>query len=75
MGFIGPIFKAIAAALAVWRQERALYNSPELIKNKLDIAKQQATDAVRNAESVLADPNATPQAHADALRQLRLAAS
>lgn len=75
MGFIGPILKAISAAFAVWQQERAIYNSPAMVKNKLDIAKQQATDAVRNAESVLADPNATPQQHADALRQLRLAAS
>jgi hypothetical protein len=46
-----------------------------MIKNKLDIARQQAADAVRNAESVLADTNATPAQHADALRQLRLAAS
>ncbi len=75
MGFIGPIFKAIAAALAVWRQERSLYNSPAEVKNKLDIAKQQSADAVRNAEAVLANPNATPEQHADALRALRLAAS
>jgi len=75
MGFIGPIFKAIAAALAVWQQERALRNSPEMIKNKLDLAKQKSADAIRNAEAVLADPKATPQAHMEALRQLRLAAS
>ena len=75
MGFIGPIFKAIWAAIAAFRQERSIYNKPEMVKNKLDIAKQQATDAVRNAEAVLADPNSTPEAHAKALRDLRLAAS
>ena len=75
MGFIGPIFKAIAAALAVWQQERALRNSPEMTKNTLDIAKQKAIGAVRDAEAVLADPNSTPEQHAEALRQLRLAAS
>jgi len=75
MGFIGPILKALAWAFAIWQQERAIYNSPAEIKNKLDIAKQAAADAVRNAEATLANPNATPQAHADALRQLRMAAS
>ena len=75
MGFLGPIFKAIAAALAVWQQERAIRNNPAMIKNSLDIAKQQATDAVRVAEATLANPNSTPQQHADALRALREAAS
>jgi hypothetical protein len=75
VGFIGPILKAIAAAFAVWQQERQIYNAPAMVKNKLDIAKQQAIDAVLNAEAVLADSNATPAQHADALRQLRLAAS
>jgi len=75
MGFIGPIFKAIWAALAVWKQERSIRNSPEMIKNNLDIAKQQARDALANAESVLSNPNATPEQHAEALRQLRLAGS
>jgi len=75
VGFIGPILKAIAAAFAVWQQERAIYNSPALVKNKLDIAKQAATDAVRNAEATLANPDATAQQHADALRALREAAS
>jgi len=72
---IGAIIKAIWAALSVFKQERAIYNSPELIKNKLAIGKQEAVDAVRNAEAVLADPGATTQQHAEALRQLRLAAS
>jgi len=72
---IGAIIKAIWAALSVFKQERAIYNSPELIKNKLAIGKQEAVDAVRNAESVLADPAATAEQHAEALRQLRLAAS
>lgn len=75
MGFIGAILKAITAALSVWRQERAIHNSPELIKNKLDIARQESTDAVRVAEATLANPNATSQQHADALRRLREAAS
>lgn len=75
MGFLGPLLKAIAAAFATWNQERALRNSPEQIKNVHDIAVQKARDAVRNSEAVLADSTATPEAHAEALRQLRLAAS
>jgi len=75
VGFIAAILKAITAAFSVWQQERAIRNSPEMVKNKLDIAKQEATDAVRNAEAVLADPNATTKEHADALRKLREAAS
>jgi hypothetical protein len=46
-----------------------------MVKNKLDIAKQQAKDAIRNAEAVTANPNSTPAQHADALRALRLAGS
>ena len=72
---ISAIFKALWAALSVYQQERAIYNKPEMVKNKLDIAKQQAKDAVRNAEAVLADPKATPAQHTEALRQLRLAGS
>jgi len=75
MGFIGPLFKAIAAALAVWQQERAIRNSPEMVKNAVAIGIQQSTDAVRNAEATLANPASTPEQHAEALRQLRLAAS
>src|SRR5437660_5028966 len=75
MGFIGPILSALAAAFNVWRQERAIYNSPDEIKNKIAIGIQQSTDAVRNAEAKLANPASTLQEHADALRQLRLAAS
>ncbi len=72
---IGAIIKAIWAALAVFRQERSIYNKPEMVKNKLAIAKQEATDAVRIAETTLANPNSTPEQHAEALRALRMAAS
>lgn len=72
---ISAIIAAVAAALKAWNQERAIYNSPEMVKNKLDIAKQQARDALTNAEAVLADPTSTPQQHAEALRKLRLAGS
>jgi hypothetical protein len=72
---ISAIIQAILAALSVFKQERAIHNSPELIKNKLDIARQQARDALRNAESLLADTDATSEQHAEALRQLRLAGS
>ena len=75
MGIIGPLLSAIAAGFKVWLQERAIRNSPEMVKNVVAIGIQQSTDAVRNAEAVLADPNSTPEAHAEALRQLRLAAS
>ena len=72
---ISAIFKAIWAALAVFKQERSIYNKPEMVRNKVAIGAQEARDAVRNAEAVLADPNATKEQHAEALRQLRLAAS
>jgi hypothetical protein len=75
LGLLNAIFNAVRAGLAVFSQERALYNSPEMAKNKLDIARQASTDAVRNAEAVLADPTATLDQHAEALRALRLAAS
>lgn len=75
MGIIGPIIKAIWAALAVFKQERSLYNSPEMTKNKVAIAKQQAIDAINQAEKVLHDQQATPEQHAEALRQIRLAGS
>lgn len=74
-GIIGPLLSAISAAFKVFAQERAIRNSPEMVKNAVAIGIQQSTDAVRNAEAVLADPNSTPEAHAEALRQLRLAAS
>lgn len=72
---IAAIFKAIWAALSVFKQEREIRNKPELVKNKLDIAKQAAQDAINKADAVLADPNATPEQHAEALRQIRLAHS
>ncbi len=72
---VSSIFKALLAALAVFKQERALYNDPAMVKNKLDIAKQEARDALRNAEATLANPNSTPAQHAEALRQIRLAGS
>ena len=72
---ITAIIQALLAAFNVFRQERAIYNDPKMVKNKLDIAKQQARDALRNAEAMAADPNATPQQHAEALRQIRLAGS
>lgn len=75
IALIVALVRAVGAGFSVFQQERAIYNSPAMVKNKLDIAKQEAIDAVRNAEAVTANPNATAQQHADALRQLREAAS
>jgi hypothetical protein len=72
---ISAIIQAVLAAFSVFKQERAIYNRPDMVKNSLDTAKQQARDALRNAEAVLADPKATPAQHAEALRQIRLAGS
>lgn len=72
---IAAIFKAIWAALAVFKQERAIYNDPKMVANKLAIAKQEAEDANRNAEAVLANPNSTAAEHAEALRKIRMAGS
>ncbi len=69
------ILAALSAALNAWRQERLVYNSPEMIKNKLDIARQDARDALAITEATLSNPNATPEQHAEALRALRLAGS
>lgn len=59
----------------MFKQERAIYNDPKMVANKLAIAKQEAEDANRNAVAVLADPKSTPTQHAEALRQIRLAGS
>lgn len=75
MGTVFAIFKALSAALGVFKQERAIYNKPEMVKGKLEEQKQAAIDAINEADRVLADPNATPEQHADALRKIRLAHS
>jgi hypothetical protein len=75
MGLVLAIVKALTAALSVFRQEREVYNKPELVKAKAADAIQEAKDRLSKAEAVLADPNATPAEHAEALRQVRLAHS
>jgi hypothetical protein len=75
MGFILPIIAALTAAFNVWKQERAIYNKPEMAKNELDKARQAAVDAINNADAVLANTKATPEQHAEALRIIRLAHS
>jgi hypothetical protein len=75
MGFILPIIAALTAAFNVWKQERAIYNNPAIVKNELDKARQAATDAINNADAVLANPQSTPEQHAAALKQIRLAHS
>jgi hypothetical protein len=75
MGFILPIIAAITAAFNVWKQERAIYNKPDIVKNELDKARQAASDALNNADAVAANPNATPAQHAEALKAIRLAHS
>lgn len=67
--------KAITGGMSIFQSERALYNQPELVKAKLAQAKQDAQDAINEAESKLADPNASISEHRDALRQIRLAGS
>lgn len=75
MGIVTAILKAMAAAFNVFQQERAIHNTPDMVKDKLKTEKQKAIDAVNAADRVLADPNATPEQHKEALRQIRLAHS
>jgi hypothetical protein len=69
------ILAAISAALNAWRQEREIYNKPEMVKNALELRAQEAQDKLNAANAVLANPNATPEQHAEALRTIRLAHS
>lgn len=75
MGLITAILKAITAAFSVFQSERAIYNSPDLVKAQIATDKQKLIDALNVANKVLADPNATPQQHQEALRTIRLAHS
>jgi hypothetical protein len=72
---IGAIFKALWAAISVFRQERQIYNRPDVVQAKKAEAIQEVKDRLSTAESILSDPNATPEQHAEALRQIRLAQS
>lgn len=72
---IGAIIKAILAAISVFRQEREIYNKPEMVKAATATAIQDGKDKLSAAEAVLADPNSTPEQHAEALRSVRLAHS
>jgi hypothetical protein len=75
MALLYAIIKAIQAALAVFKQERAIHNTPDMVVAQVEENKRRALDAIYRADKVLADPNATPEQHAEALRQLRLAVS
>lgn len=75
MAILLAILKALSAAFHVYKQERGLHNTPDMVKNKLAIAVQNGQDAVNRADEVLANPLSTPQQHAEALRQIRLAHS
>lgn len=75
MGLFLAVVKAIQAALAVFRQEREIHNTPDMVAAKLQENKRNALDAIYHADKVLANPGATPEQHAEALRQLRLAVS
>lgn len=75
MATILAILKALAAGWNVWKQERELHNRPEMVKAKTAAAIQTAKDRLSTAEAILANPNATPDQHAEALRQIRLAHS
>jgi len=72
---IGAIIKAILAALSVFKQEREIYNKPEMVKAATATAIQTAKDRLSTAEATLSDPNATAAEHAESLRQVRLAHS
>ena len=75
ISLIAALFKAFGAGLNVFKQERQLKNSPEVVKGALSVQLQQAKDKINAADAVLADPNATPEQHAAALREIRLAHS
>jgi Tfp pilus assembly protein FimT len=72
---ITVIFKVIVAALTTWNNERKLRNSPEMIENALDKAKQEARDALRIAMAVTSNPNSTPEQKLEAMKAIRLAGS
>jgi hypothetical protein len=72
---ITTILKVVWAALTTWNNERKLRNSPEMIENALDRAKQEARDALRLAEATMANPNSTPAQKLEAMKAIRLAGS
>jgi len=75
MGIISAILDAISLALKTWHQERALRNSPAMIQNALEKSKQEARDALRQAEMITANPNSSPAAKLAAMKAIRLAGS
>jgi len=75
MGFILAIIRAITAGANVFSKEREIANRPDMVKTATGNEIQKVKDALTQAEQVLADPQATPAQHAEALRQIRLAHS
>lgn len=75
MSIFWAILKALSAAFSAFNRERELYNSPEMVKNKLAQQNQAAKDAVNKADAVLANPNASDEEHKKALDELRRAMS
>lgn len=69
---IGAIIKAILAALSVWKQERELRNSPQMIAAKVAGEREKVAERLRETDAVLANPNASAEDHAEALKRLRL---
>lgn len=75
MGIALSILKALTAAWNVWKQEREIFNRPDMVKQKAAENIQLAQDRLSIAEATLADPRSTRAQHAEALRQVRLAHS
>lgn len=75
MNLILAILKAITTAFDVFKQERSIYNNPDVAKAKLQQQIQDDKDRIAKANAVLANPNSTLEQHAAALRELRLGMS
>lgn len=75
MSIFTAILAALSAAWSAFREERALYNNPDMVKNKLAQQNQASKDAVNKADAILSDPHATEAEHRKALDELRRAMS
>ena len=75
MATLLAILKAVSAAWTVWKSEREIYNRPDMVRGRVQEQQQQLRDRLNKWDAILSDPNATPQDHAEALRQLRLSDS
>lgn len=75
MGFILTVLKAFTAAWNVWKQEREVHNRPDIVKERTAQNIQLVKERLVMAEAILVDPEASPEKHLAALREIRLAHS